>query len=116
MRIVGRGWASIVIAHIAFPLRLNLGIQRQAQGSVASLLSAAGHVEGQAALLKKIRLEPEGAGSRLRYLLQSAGGLGAQHQNRTGGARSPDAGQLALRMGGGVVPRRVQHNREADGL
>ena len=105
-----------MIAEVAFPLGLDLGIQRQAQGGVARRLGALRHLEGQAAVFEHIRLEPEGAGGRLRHLLQGAGGLGAQHQNRAGGARGPGAGQLAFRMGGGVVACRVQHDREADVL
>ena len=116
MGIVGRGGADIVVAHVAFPLGLDLGIQCQAQGGIARRLGAMCHLESQAALLKKVRLEPEGAGGCLRHLLQGAGGLGAQHHQRAGGARSPGAGQLAFRMGGGVVPRRVQQDREADVL
>ena len=52
--VVGRGRADVVIADVALALGLDLGVDGDAEGSVAGLGGAGGHLEGQAAVLEQV--------------------------------------------------------------
>ena len=90
-------------------LGFDLGVNGDAEGGVASLGGAGGHLEGEAAVLEQVLLEPQGAGGGTGDVLQGAGGVGADYHDGAGLAGGTGGGELGVGVGGLVVAGRVEH-------
>ena len=60
--VVGRGRADVVVADVALALGLDLGVDGDAEGGVAGLGGAGGHLQGEAPVLEEVLLEPKWPG------------------------------------------------------
>ena len=114
--VIGGGVAYIIVADVALALGFDLGVDGDTERGVARLGGAGGHLEGQAAVLEEILLEPQRPRGGASDVLQLAGGVGADDHDRPGLAGSAGGGQLSVGVGRLVVARRVEHDREADAL
>ena len=114
--VVGRFGADVVVADVAFALGLDLGVQGHADGRVAGLFGAGGHLQSQAAILEEILLEPERAGGGRGHVLQGTRGVGAEHHDRTHLAGGFDRGDFGLGMRRAVVAGGIEHDGQGDFL
>ena len=113
---MGEERADVVVADVALALGLDLGVDGDAEGGVAGLGGAGGHLEGEAAVLEEVLLEPQRAGGGAGDVLHGAGGVGADDHDGAGLAGGAGGGQLGVGVGRLVVAGGVEHHREADAL
>ena len=114
--VVGRGCADVVVADVALALGLDLGVDGDAEGGVAGLCGAGGHLQGEAAVAEQVLLEPQRAAGCAGDVLEGAGGVGADDHDGVGLTGGAGGGELGVGMGRLVVAGGVEHHWEADAL